>query len=415
MNYMIGGNDSMANDIHDSKYFCILPWIHMHIWPNGITYPCCLATNDYVLGNTNDKSFLELWNSERMRELRTNILEKKPTSGCTRCYEHEANGSRSMRMNMNMDYEHIWDKTDLTNPDGSLDEIDMRYMDIRFSNICNFKCRTCGPELSSFWYDDSVKLNEAHKNNPRIYKIKKTLNELWDDMEQWIDSVERIYFAGGEPLIMDEHYKIMEHLLDIGKTDIHVSYNTNFSKLTYKKKDAVELWKQFPTIKVGASLDAMGPRAELMRAGTDWSEVERNRERLLKEAPHVEFQISCTVSAYNAWHCVDFFDDWIDKGWVTPDRIDINVLLFPEHQRAQVLPESLRKETQAKLMDYMLRRNLKVVDKNGRSYNACRALIKSLDTDKSDLISQFNELNNKLDNIRNEKISSVFTELKDLI
>ena len=81
---------------NDNKTFCILPWVHMHMWPNGITYPCCLATNDYVIGNTNKESFKDLWNSERMRELRRNMLDGKPTSGCSRCYEHEENGSRSL-------------------------------------------------------------------------------------------------------------------------------------------------------------------------------------------------------------------------------------------------------------------------------------------------------------------------------
>ena len=384
----------------------------MHIWPNGITYPCCLATNDYVLGNTNDKTFEELWNSERMTELRKNILADKPTSGCARCYEHEAQGSRSMRQNMNMDYEHLIPRTELTNDDGTVDDVYMAYMDIRFSNICNFKCRTCGPELSSFWVDDAIKLGRYSKEQPRILKIKNTLDELWDDMEQWIDTVERIYFAGGEPLIMDEHYKILEHLIDIGKTDIHISYNTNFSKLTYKKKDVVELWKHFKHVKIGASLDAMGKRAEVMRSGTKWSDIESNRERILKEAPHAEFQVSATVSAYNAEHCVDFFDDWISRGWVRPQDIDINVLLFPEYQRAQVLPESSRKRIQAKLHDYMVRHDLENVDKNGRSFNAMRAFINSLDTDKSELWDNFIETNSAMDNVRNEDLYTVFPELK---
>lgn len=384
----------------------------MHIWPNGVTYPCCLATNDYVLGNTNNMSFEELWNSERMTELRKNILADKPTSGCSRCYEHEEQGSRSMRQNMNIDYEHLVPRTELTNDDGSVDDVFMAYMDIRFSNICNFKCRTCGPELSSFWVDDAIKLNRYSPEQPRILKIKNTLDELWDDMEQWIDTVERIYFAGGEPLIMDEHYKILEHLIDIGKTDIHISYNTNFSKLTYKRKDVIELWKHFKHVKIGASLDAMGERAEVMRSGTKWADIEANRQRIAEEAPHAEFQVSATVSAYNAEHCVDFFDDWIDKGWVRPQDIDINVLLFPEYQRAQVLPTETRQRIQNKLRDYMDRHDLKTVDKNGRSYNAMKAFINSLDVDKSEMWDQFLESNQRIDDLRSENLFDVFPELK---
>jgi radical SAM protein with 4Fe4S-binding SPASM domain len=301
---------------NDNKTFCILPWVHMHMWPNGITYPCCLATNDYTIGNTNTSTFKELWNSERMRELRRNMLDGKPTSGCSRCYEHEENGSRSMRMN--------------------------------------------------------------------------------------------------EPLIMDEHYKILEHLIEIGKTDIQIAYNTNFSKLKYKRKDVIDLWQHFEHVKVGASLDAMGKRAELMRAGTKWDDMMRNRERILEEASHVQFQISSTVSAYNAWHAADFYSDWIDRGWVSPDQVDINILLFPEWQRPEILPEAFRKEIQEKLRSYSEKYDVKNVDKNGRSYSALNALIDCLNKDKSEFISEFISQNDRMDAVREEKLFDIFPELEVL-
>lgn len=401
-------------ELNKDKHFCMLPWVHMHMWPNGITYPCCLATNDYTIGNTNTSTFKELWNSERMRELRRNMLDGKPTSGCSRCYEHEENGSRSMRMNMNMDYFHHYHRTELTHEDGSLDDIYMAYMDIRFSNICNMKCRTCGPELSSFWVDDAIKLGRYSEEQPRILKIKPTLEQFWSDVEPWIDTVERIYFAGGEPLIMDEHYKILEHLIEIGKTDIQIAYNTNFSKLKYKRKDVIQLWQHFEHVKVGASLDAMGPRAELMRAGTKWDDMMRNRERILEEAPHVQFQISSTVSAYNAWHAADFYSDWIDRGWVSPDQVDINILLFPEWQRPEILPEAFRKEIQEKLRAYSEKYDVKNVDKNGRSYSALNALIDCLNKDKSELISEFVSQNDRMDAVREEKLFDIFPELEVL-
>ena len=384
------------------------------MWPNGNTFPCCLATNDYTLGNTNNNSFIELWNSERMRDLRKNIVDGKPTSGCVRCYEHEENGAQSMRINMNRDLRHHWGRTKLTHEDGSLDEIHMAYMDIRFSNICNFKCRSCGPELSSFWVDDAVKLNRYSKTQPKIIKIKNTLDELWEDMEQWIDTVENIYFAGGEPLIMDEHYKILEHLIAIGKTDIFISYNTNFSKLKYKNKDVVELWKHFKYVKVGASLDAMDERAEYMRSGTNWEDIEKNIVRIKEEVPHVSFQISSTISIYNAEHCLDFFDKWIYNEWVDPMNISINLLLFPEYLRAHVLPEHKRKLIKAKIKDYISKHDLENIDSLNRSTSGLKAFSSFLDEDKSDLIPKFIEYNNSLDEIRNEKLIDVFPELKEL-
>lgn len=398
----------------ENKTFCILPWVHMHIWPNGVTYPCCLATNDYVLGNTNEKSFQELWNSDRMRTLRKNIVDGKPTGGCSRCYEHEANGSVSMRQNMNSDFKEHLDRVELTNDDGSVDDVFMAYMDIRFSNICNMKCRTCGPELSSSWVDDAVKMNRYGEDQPKVLKIKRNLSEFWDDVEPWIDSVERIYFAGGEPLIMDEHYKILEHLIEIGKTDIVIAYNTNFSKLTYKRKDVIELWKHFPNLNIGASLDAMGDRAELMRSGTIWKDIEANRQRVLEEAPHAKFQISSTISAYNAWHCVDFFDDWLERGWVKPDQIDINILLFPDYQRLQILPLDIKQDAINKIEKFLIKWDLEKVDVNGRAIAGFRALIKALSDEAPNLIPEFMTQNKLMDDLRSEEFTQTFPELETL-
>lgn len=396
---------------NNKNVFCILPWIHMHIWPNGTTYPCCLATNDYVVGNTNDSNIQDIWNSERMKLLRKNIINGVPTSGCNNCYEHERNGARSMRMNLNTDFKHLHNRTKLTHDDGSLDEVYMAYMDIRFSNICNFKCRSCGPELSSFWIDDAIKLNRYRKEQPRILKIKNTLEELWEDVEQWIDSVERIYFAGGEPLIMDEHYKILEYLIEIGKTDIAIAYNTNFSKLTYKNKDVVELWKNFDNISIGASIDGMGTRAEYLRKGTIWADVEQNRQRILEEIPDIKFYISATISAYNAEHVPDFFDDWIAKGYVLPDSIECNTVLFPEYIRAQILPENKKEEIILKYKSFIEKHK---IEKYRNSYSFF-AFMDSLKPNKSYLVPDFIDYNKKLDLIRNENMLDIFPELSCLI
>lgn len=386
----------------------------MHIWPNGVTYPCCLATNEYKLGNTNDSSFHELWNSERMKELRLNILNDKPTTGCSRCYEHESNGVRSMRMDQNHIMKHHIDRVELTNKDGSLNDIFMAYMDIRFSNICNFKCKSCGPELSSYWVDDAVKLGRYSKDSPRILKIKNSLEDLWTDMEHWINTVESIYFAGGEPLIMDEHYKILEHLVAIGKTDISINYNTNFSKLKYKDKDVLELWKNFKHVNIGASLDASGDRAEHMRKGTVWKDIVENRKLLAEKAPHVSFQISCTVSAFNAEHCFDFFDEWIENRWVTPDQISINILLFPEYMRAQVLPVDNRRKIQARATAFLIKHDIQNIDVNGRAFTSITALINSLNTGKEELQEDFIKYNNSVDEIRHDSTVNVFPELSSI-
>lgn len=395
----------------ESDYFCILPWIHMHTLADGTTYPCCLGHTDYPIGNTKQSSYLDIWNSEEMKKLRLNMLTNKPSAACSRCYEHENAGTESLRMTKNRDFKHKYNRTKLTKEDGSLDEVHMSYLDIRFSNICNMRCRTCGPTFSSLWHTDATKMKMIDSNAPRILKAKDDINELFDEVKHWINDVEEIYFAGGEPLIMDEHYKLLEHLISIGKTDIDISYNTNFSKLTYKNKDVIELWKQFKHIKVGASLDATHTRGECLRKGTVWKEIEENRIRLQQEAPHVEFKISATVSAFNAQHVIDFFDEWLAKGWVTVNHIDINLLLYPTHFRAQILPESIRKSIQYKIDDFLIRHNVKEVDTHGRAYSGLIGFKNFLDKDLTSQIPEFLKWSNLLDSVSGD---SLFTSIPEL-
>jgi len=389
------------------KHFCVLPWIHMHVWANGNTYPCCLSTYEYKVGNTNEKSFKELWNSEKMCTMRKNMLDDKPTEGCKKCYDIEENNGVSMRMNTNKSFSHHIERKELTNRDGSVDDVFMSYMDIRFSNICNFKCRSCGPEFSSLWYDDAIAQGRWSSKESKIFRVKDTITELWDDMNQWIDTVEQIYFAGGEPLIMDEHYKILEHLIEIGRTDINISYNTNLSKLKYKSKDVIELWKKFEHITVGASLDDSGERAEVMRSGTIWKDIISNRKRIIEEVPHVKFRLTPTVSVFNVQHCIDFFDEWIYNNLVDPSMISINILTHPDFLSAQILPKHIRELTQNKIREFLKRHNMK----NNDNYSDFNSLLTFLNEDKQDLLPKYMKYNDVLDKLRNETIISTFPEL----
>jgi radical SAM protein with 4Fe4S-binding SPASM domain len=73
----------------NSKTFCMLPWIHMHIWPAGTTYPCCMAHPDGALGSTKHQTLKEIWNGEPMKKLRLDMINDNTNLMCRRCYELE--------------------------------------------------------------------------------------------------------------------------------------------------------------------------------------------------------------------------------------------------------------------------------------------------------------------------------------
>lgn len=403
---MIGGNVLSNN-------FCILPWIHLHAFANGDVYPCCMADYNFKLGNSRNQTFTEIWNSERMKELRVSMINDQQHSACNKCHNIENSGGTSMRQNMNTQFSHKFTNVDTTHSDGTVDKVDMAYMDIRFSNICNFKCRSCGPTFSSQWKDEWEQLYTGG-TWPRITRVKNTLAEVWEDIETWIDSVEQIYFAGGEPLIMDEHYKILEYLISNNKTDIGISYNTNMSTLVYKNHNVIDLWKHFKHIRIDASLDGYGKHAEYIRAGTDWNQVEKNIQYIRSNCLNITFSISCTVSVYNAFHITDFFKYCIDKKFVDyPDNISINIVQFPELLNTQVLPMHLKNQVIEKVNKY--------IHNDLPTYKSAE-LKNNLDMYKNYLlecnIDKFDEFigwTAKLDGIRNENVNNILPEIKEVI
>ena len=122
-----------------------MPWVHTHVWPSGKAFPCCMSDSTVEYGNLNNNSLFEIWNNEKYRQLRQNMLNDKETQECSRCYEMEKSNVYTLRNMVNQYYEHHWDRVESTSLDGSVEELNMGYMDIRVSNICNFRCRSCSP------------------------------------------------------------------------------------------------------------------------------------------------------------------------------------------------------------------------------------------------------------------------------
>jgi radical SAM protein with 4Fe4S-binding SPASM domain len=333
----------------ESKTFCMLPWLHMHAFPDGRAYPCCLSDYWHPVGDLRKNTMVEIWNQEPYRAIRKNMLEDKPCKECTKCYEREEHGAFSMRNDANRNYGHHIEEIDQTAQDGTHPEFKIRYWDVRFSNLCNFSCRSCGPIFSSNWYNDHVKLHNRKpdvlgREMARVEYAAGDEDAMLDQMLPHLPYLEQVYFAGGEPLIMKEHYFMLEKLIELGRTDIRIQYNTNFSELRFKDKHVFDYWKHFKNVSVGASLDASGARAELMRKGTDWQQTIENRQRMMTEVPHVDFYVSSTVSSMNVLHVIDFHKEWTEMGLIEAKDWNINICQGPEWYRANIFPKWFKEE-----------------------------------------------------------------------
>ena len=326
-----------------SDTFCMLPWMHMHAFPDGRVYPCCLAEYFHPVGDLRKNTMREVWNQSKYKAMRVNMLADKPCVECTKCYEQERHGAFSMRNDANRNYGHMIKEVNQTHEDGTHDEFKIRYWDVRFSNLCNFRCRSCGPIFSSNWYNDHVKLYNRKpdvlgRDMDRVEYAAGDEDSMERQMVEHVPYLEQVYFAGGEPLIMKEHYTLLEKLIEAGKTDIRLQYNTNFSELAFKDKHVFEYWRHFKNVSVGASLDGMDAQAELIRKGADWRQTVDNRERMMREVPHVDFYVSSTVSSMNVLHVLKFHKEWTRLGLIKAKDWNINLCQSPDWYRPDIFP-----------------------------------------------------------------------------
>jgi MoaA/NifB/PqqE/SkfB family radical SAM enzyme len=400
----------------ESKTFCMYPWVHLHAYPTGEAYPCCHAEMGVgKIGDCRNQDLKEIWNGAPLKLLRKDMLNGISNPTCGRCYEQEDNGFFSGRQSANKHHGHHIDFVQETKDDGHLEKFEMTYWDIRFSNLCNLKCRSCGHIFSSQWYQDQAKLaghGWKEKNSALLY-AGRTETDIWEQLEPHLDYVEQIYFAGGEPLLMEEHYNILDELVKRGKFDVRLIYNTNFTHTDLKGRSVFEYWKLFDRVAVGASLDASGARGEYIRKGTNWAVVEQNRHDMMKVCPEVDFYISPTLSIMNAWHLPDFHRDWVERGLIRAQDLNVNILQDPLYYRIDIAPAEYKEQLAAKYSDHITW--LRKQDTLERATQGFESAINfMMATDNTHLIDTFWRKTNELDDIRRENIMEVIPELAAL-
>ena len=400
--------------LRDSKTFCIYPWIHLHSYPTGETYPCCHADMQHPVGNNKEDPLDVIWNQEGMRELRRDMMADIPNKACTGCYEQEKHGFFSGRKSANKHHGHHIGKAIKTTDHGTADKFQMSYWDIRFSNLCNLSCRSCGHIFSSSWYNDQAELAgpEWKANNKALLVGGNSKTDIINQVMEHIDYVEQIYFAGGEPLMMDEHYTILEELERREMFHVRLIYNSNFTQVKLKDRYVFDYWKKFDSVSVGASLDAMGKRAEYIRKGTKWDVVEENRRRMLDTCPNVDFYISPTLSIMNAMHITDFHKDWVEKGLLKHQDLNINILQDPTHYRIDIAPEEYKDKIRVKFQEHI--KWLEGHDHLQRATTGFNSAINFLETDNTQYLKTFWKKTKQLDDIRNENIFDYIPELKEI-
>jgi radical SAM protein with 4Fe4S-binding SPASM domain len=397
---------------------CAVPWVHLNFEPNGKVVPCCLTSHhNYFAGDLNTQTIDEIWNSDNMKNLRKQMIAGEEPKICATCFDREKVTGESGRIYQNREFPKVIEIIpEITEPDGTCKTMELKYWDFRFSNLCNFKCRSCGPRYSSAWVPDAKKL--GYTDQEKVWSIENVDQQTnFDFLKEQVQHVQKIYFAGGEPLLMPEHWQTLDMLVANNRFDVKLSYNTNLSSLTYGKKNVLDYWRQWEwgKLEVWPSIDEIGARAELIRSGTVWTKVEENLKELTK-LDNVIIRPGITVGAWNVSRLPEIINHLISIG-VVKEKLQhknffFNILQHPSHYHVHILPDAFKKQTTKKLTGFIEKHNKKYNTDIGYLFTH---ILHELDQPHDvEALKKFHSVTKQIDDLRNENIFEVIPELEIL-
>jgi len=336
-----------------SDTFCVLPWLHLFANERGVIHPCCFSLDTPVAaadGSTyridRPDEVAAAWRSEFMRGMRRQMLAGERPKVCALCYETEDRGGTSYRQAENADFANLMPElAAATSPEGDAPQR-YRYVDLRLGNECNLRCRMCSPQATKLLIDDFRALGKAHESWLAAMEQLDWFAQpaLWDTLEPHLGSIERLHFAGGEPLMIAQGFEILRRIVERGQAPrVLLTYNTN---VTVLPKQVAQLWPHFRGVEIQASLDGYDAVNHYIRYPARWSvidrhlrELERERERL--NVTRVRFHV--TVQAYNVLGLSDLFDYLLERCTFADPYAETDLVNNWPELDIQILPADLKR------------------------------------------------------------------------
>ncbi len=407
---------------------CPALWNHIAIQQNGDYRVCCQCTyppygkpiKDNQAMNVQEYSIGEVRNSDLHKKIRLQMVNDIEPEECKLCFDQERLNLTSRRQYLKESYNTEYS---LIDNQGSIDLNihKIKSIDVRFGNLCNMKCRSCGPTDSSLWYEDIGQLNENKEIDfytTKNYKLELknnvwTLNnddffwyeedKFWQAAESFLHSVDRIYITGGEPFINKAHWKLLDLAINLGVSkNILLEYNSNMSKLP---ANCFDIWKQFKRVDIGCSIDAVGDLAYYMRFPVKWDIIEKNIQTLsVSDTKNIYAKFAPTISVFNILGFLDVVE--LQHKYKSPvirrNAPSFHMLVNPEWYNVQILPLETKKMIIERYNKWYSEDSWKMAFKS----NFDKILDYMMQEDRSHLIPTFIEITRSLDRIRNQNLAN---------
>ena len=416
------------NDLKNSPNFCVAPWMHLHVINDGRAFACCQTPlrEENSFGNVKHQHLIDVVNSDRAKKMRRDMLQGSPLpDACNRCANKQDHNLNTMRTGLNSKwFDQTKDLIASTAEDGTIPELQLKYWDFRFSNYCNLACTTCSPLFSTQWAKDWEKLHPGYDkySETRLIDLEKA-NLFWEDIEHNLDAMSEIHFAGGEPLIMPEHWRILDLLVEKEKFNVDLRYSTNGTTLGTKKQNVLEYWRKFNYVHLSLSIDGAGDAFEHIRYKGKWKSTLENLKKI-RQSGVVDYWFHPTVSILNIFRITELHEElhkndlmplekihpqrgfYMENYWV--DRFHINPLFTPDYYSITVLPELLKEQAAEKITKY----GKKLEADSGIPFHGWQSIIDFMyQADNSSLWNKFKFKSQQLDQLRGTDIFKINPEL----
>ena len=272
---------------------CMAPWTHTYLSPQTERRMCCASREpaqnfeQYIdtaagTGTYTPITLEQHWNSDHMRSVRKRMLAGETLPECEVCNDRLLNTDVYRTYFWHL-FKHKYDDIAATTDATGHTTMQPVSWDYRFSNLCNFKCRTCGDMLSSSWETEQKQNSMTDWSNPKngwmrpeirtqitAFQDQQIEQEFADAVEQ--HRVEEIYWVGGEPLMYEQHWRYMRRIVELNDGGrVYARYNTNLSRVDYRGCNLYrDILSRIRDWQICASLDGTGATGEYIRTGLDY-------------------------------------------------------------------------------------------------------------------------------------------------
>ena len=391
-----------------SKTFCPYPWIHVMTQPTGTVSWCCVARDNF---KNDDGSMFDLnkgdriesvWNNNHMRKIRQQMLDGEVVKGCEHCYDLEDMGFPSYRTNYIRDWfeysdrgEEIVQRIEQSKRNGYRVEEPPMYLDFRLGNMCNLKCRMCQPQNSSQINKEYVKMENADPEAGQFIRDNFTWGHFaenitdWQDdpeflrqVEEWLPGVNKLYFTGGEPTIIERVYWIMEKCVEMGiAKDIELVFNSNMTNIQKRFLDLIE---QFKNVLMCISVDAYGHENEYIRGASHWSKVEENLRKYCASDVIGTVLFSPVIQIYNVLTITKLLDfcEELEEQYGREVFVTFLICDYPTSLDFRNCPDQVREVAAGRLEEWLKRS--KILVNRPENKQTIEATIKALKENRKD-------------------------------